>query len=208
MQAFYDPQKVIQMSFYVTDDRGAPEPPTPDEDLWNFILEGVPLCGPSGTSRSARSATEIERLVSEGANPNVMGLVYDNETGRSIYTPALVMAVRWTARLPAVRAICGSCTVAVEALVRLGANINATDEYGRTALMHAAMGGRVAAARALLAAGANHTLRATGGLRNVCRGKNALEMVRYILTWTDQLEVKGSSFDDLAVWEWILREGG
>tara|TARA_B100000519_G_scaffold168808_1_gene153695 strand:- start:109 stop:693 length:585 start_codon:yes stop_codon:yes gene_type:complete len=194
MQAFYDLQKIIQISFYVTDDRGAPEPPTPDEDLWNFILEG----GPGGRQVSA---TEIESLVSDGANPNVMGLVYDNETGRSIYTPALVMAVRWTARLPAVRATCGSCTAAVEALVRLGANINATDEYGRTALMHAAMGGRVASARALLAAGANHTLRATGGLRNVCRGKNALEMVKFIKPWE-----KGSSFDDLAVWEWILRE--
>ena len=62
---------------------------------------------------------------------------------------------------------------AVSALVRLGADLDATNILGQTALMRAARNGRVECARALLAGGADRTLRATGGN---WKGKTALEI--------------------------------
>ena len=62
---------------------------------------------------------------------------------------------------------------AVSALVRLGADLDATDSNGWTALMTAAQYGEVECARALLAGGADRTLRATGG---PSEGKTALEI--------------------------------
>ena len=63
---------------------------------------------------------------------------------------------------------------AVSALVRLVADLDARDDDdGMTALMVAARHGKVECVRALLAGGADRTLRATGGHHN---GKTALEM--------------------------------
>ena len=62
---------------------------------------------------------------------------------------------------------------AVSALARLGADLDATTSDGETALMGAALGGQVKCARALLDAGADRTLRATGGYDE---GKTALEI--------------------------------
>eukprot|EP00967_Tisochrysis_lutea_P139925 scaffold254857_cov24-Tisochrysis_lutea.AAC.1 len=42
----------------------------------------------------------------------------------------------------------------VRLLLRMGANANASDAHGRTALMHGAEGGRLAGVRALLDSGA------------------------------------------------------
>ena len=62
----------------------------------------------------------------------------------------------------------------MSALVRLGADLDATDRFtGETALMAAAFNGKVECARALLDAGADRTLRATGGY---WEGKTALEI--------------------------------
>ena len=52
---------------------------------------------------------------------------------------------------------------AVSALVRLGADLDARDSRGETALMEAAAMGETECARVLLAGGADRTLRATGG---------------------------------------------
>ena len=52
---------------------------------------------------------------------------------------------------------------AIEALVLLGADLDARDSRGETALMKAAAMGEVECARVLLEAGADRTLRATGG---------------------------------------------
>ena len=65
-------------------------------------------------------------------------------------------------------------TAAVEALLRLGANPNATTKSGRTALMNAAVSGQAECVRLLLAAGADAALRATAGY---WEGKTALELV-------------------------------
>ena len=64
---------------------------------------------------------------------------------------------------------------AVSALVRLGADLDATSSAGDgwTALMIAANQGKVECARALLAGGADRTLRSTGRLD---KGKTALEI--------------------------------
>ena len=60
---------------------------------------------------------------------------------------------------------------AVSVLVRLRADLDATNSYGWTPLMAAAREGRVECARALLAGGADRSLRATRGRY---RGKTAL----------------------------------
>ena len=69
--------------------------------------------------------------------------------------------------------MCGSGTIAIEAALRAGAALEAKDgDYGRTALLHAAFHGhaaavealvRAAAASALLKAGADRAVKATGG---------------------------------------------
>ena len=60
-------------------------------------------------------------------------------------------------------------------LVRLGADPDARrDSNGVTALMTAASRGHVECVRALLAGGADRTLRATG----YCKGKTALEIAK------------------------------
>ena len=61
----------------------------------------------------------------------------------------------------------------MSALVRLGADLDARNSGGRTALMTAALNGQVECARALLAGGADRTLRATGDYDT---GKTALEI--------------------------------
>ena len=61
----------------------------------------------------------------------------------------------------------------VSALVRLGADLDARDSSGYTALMAAARDGQVECARALLAGEADRTLRATG---NWHKGKTALQI--------------------------------
>eukprot|EP01048_Picozoa_sp_COSAG05_P028915 COSAG05_NODE_9230_length_638_cov_0.543599_1_plen_96_part_00 len=72
------------------------------------------------------------------------------------------------------RAADGGHTAAVEALLRLGADPNATrDSGGSTALMEAALRGHAECVRLLLEAGADATLRATGG---GWEGKTALEL--------------------------------
>ena len=60
----------------------------------------------------------------------------------------------------------------MSALVRLGADLDATDSDSWTALMTAAFYGQVECARVLLAGGADRTPRATGGEYG---GKTALE---------------------------------
>ena len=62
---------------------------------------------------------------------------------------------------------------AVSALARLGADLDWRDSDGWTALMWTAGNGHVECARALLAGGADRTLRATGGMYP---GKTALEI--------------------------------
>ena len=101
----------------------------------------------------------IERLAAEGASPNAK-----SEDGYP--------AVYWAAGT--------RHAGAVSALVRLGADLDATDSYGETALMAAARRGRVECARALLAGGADRTLRATGYMNRPpvvywVSGKTALE---------------------------------
>ena len=93
----------------------------------------------------------IERLVAEGASPSA------EDDG----WPAVVRA--------AVHGHVG----AVSALARLGADLDARDSDGDTALMIAAHQGQVEVTRALLAGWADRTLRATDG---VDKGKTALEI--------------------------------
>eukprot|EP01045_Picozoa_sp_COSAG04_P033053 COSAG04_NODE_6692_length_1276_cov_1.561597_1_plen_78_part_00 len=61
----------------------------------------------------------------------------------------------------------------MSALARLEADLDARDGDGDTALMYAAQWGRVECARALLAGGADRTLRGTAGC---WKGKTALEI--------------------------------
>ena len=98
-------------------------------------------------------AMVIERLVAEGASPDAT----DDEDD----DPAVVIA--------ATRGHVG----VVSELFRLGADLDATNPDGETALMCAAQFGKVESARALLAGGADRTLRATGGRDE---GKTALEI--------------------------------
>ena len=70
-------------------------------------------------------------------------------------------------------AVCEGHAGAVSALVRLGADLDARDSRGETALMEAAAMGETECARVLLAGGADRTLRATGGW---AEGKTALEI--------------------------------
>ena len=96
----------------------------------------------------------IERLAAEGASPDAKSGGYP-----AVYIAAAKGHVR-----------------AVSALVRLGADLDARDDkYGWTALMAAAIYGQAECARALLAGGADRTLRATGGKHE---GKNALEIAK------------------------------
>ena len=95
-------------------------------------------------------AAAIERLAAQGASPNA------KQRGK----PAVV------------RAALNGHAGAVSALVRLGGDLDARmDGSGWTALMMAARMGKVECVRALLAGGADRTLRATRGRY---RGKTAL----------------------------------
>ena len=95
----------------------------------------------------------IERLAAEGASPDAK-----DEGG----TPAVV------------RAVDNGHAGAVSALARLGADLDAREpDYGMAALMGAAIMGKVECARALLAGGADRTLRATGDWDG---GKTALNL--------------------------------
>ena len=97
-------------------------------------------------------AAAIERLAAEGASPSA----------KKGGWPAVVTAA------------VGGHAGAVSALARLGADLDARDDDdGCTALMRAALEGQVECARALLAGGADRTLRATGG---GWKGKTALEL--------------------------------
>ena len=64
---------------------------------------------------------------------------------------------------------------AVAALISHGADVNAREEYGRTPLMWASREGHAKVVEALLDAGADKELKATGGVR---KGKTALEIAR------------------------------
>ena len=100
---------------------------------------------------------------------------------------------------------------AVSALVRLGADLDARPRDGYTALMGAALHGKVECARALLAGGADRTLRATGGYKSVWgggkitsryeEGKTALEIAEAGDDW-DREEVKRGKAEVAA----LLRE--
>ena len=96
------------------------------------------------------NAAAIERLAAEGASPNA----------KKGGCPAVV------------RAVDNGHAGAVSALVRLGAGLDARDSAGWAALMYAAWRGLLECARALLAGGADRTLRATGGWS---KGKTVLE---------------------------------
>eukprot|EP01045_Picozoa_sp_COSAG04_P030579 COSAG04_NODE_5363_length_1641_cov_1.878080_2_plen_158_part_00 len=104
-------------------------------------------------------AAAIERLAAEGASPDAKG-GYENG-------------------VPAVWVAAGKGHAgAVSALARLGADPDAREpSIGGTALMIAAHYGRVECARALLAGGADRTLRHTGGSRGSrFKGMTALEI--------------------------------
>ena len=104
-------------------------------------------------------AAAIERLAAEGASPNA------KEYG-TWGDPAVVVAAD------------NGHAGAVSALVRLGAAPDARDRVlGETALIAAARNGKVECARALLAGGADHTLRGTGGPYS---GKIALEVAELL----------------------------
>ena len=92
-------------------------------------------------------AAAIERLAAEGASPNAKKYGVPAVYGAAFYGHA----------------------GAVSALVRLGADLDARDGNGWTALIWAAANGQVECARALLAGGADRTLRRSDG-------KTALEM--------------------------------
>eukprot|EP01045_Picozoa_sp_COSAG04_P002544 COSAG04_NODE_93_length_26686_cov_10.174364_11_plen_99_part_00 len=79
---------------------------------------------------------------------------------------------------------------AVSALVRLGADLDARGFYGQTALMQAAEKGQVESARALLAGGADRTLRATGGRT---KGKTALELAEKVESWGSDETKRGKA---------------
>ncbi len=96
-------------------------------------------------------AAAIERLAAEGASPDA----------KKYAEPAVY------------RAAINGHAGAVSALARLGADLDARVRDGKTALMAAAFYGKVECARALLAGGADRTLRATGDGH---RGKTALDL--------------------------------
>eukprot|EP01045_Picozoa_sp_COSAG04_P026775 COSAG04_NODE_3785_length_2534_cov_1.593429_3_plen_318_part_01 len=129
-------------------------------------------------------AAAIERLVGEGASPDAK---------RADGLPAVVVAalLGHTAAVEALLRLgadpnatdkYGSTALmaagsghadAVAALLRGGAAVNAVGSGGKTALMRAAYLGQAECARLLLEAGADGSLRATGG---ALEGKTALEV--------------------------------
>ena len=105
-------------------------------------------------------AAAIERLAAEGASP-------DAKDGSGF--PAVYVAAAY------------GHAGAVSALVRLGADLDARfGSDGKTALMSAALDGNVECARALLAGGADRTLRATGWPHE---GQTALEIAEGACSW-------------------------
>ena len=66
-------------------------------------------------------------------------------------------------------------TEAVELLLNHGADVNATDGFGRTALWHAALGGEADTVRLLIARGANVNPRKGNNLSDTTPLKEALE---------------------------------
>ena len=101
----------------------------------------------------------MERLIAEGVSADAK----DGEFG----SPALVKAAQ------------GGHLDALKLLRRHGANLDAKDWTGSTALMGAARYGHAAVAAQLVEAGADATLRATGGPhegKGIYEGKTALEI--------------------------------
>eukprot|EP01045_Picozoa_sp_COSAG04_P019018 COSAG04_NODE_1806_length_5533_cov_96.641884_6_plen_515_part_00 len=88
---------------------------------------------------------------------------------------------------------------AVSALVRLGADLDTREgplHDGWTALMFAALNGRVEMARALLAGGADRTLRFTGGHPHFpyqYTGKTALEMAEFVERYHTEEQKQGKA---------------
>eukprot|EP01047_Picozoa_sp_COSAG01_P041740 COSAG01_NODE_3599_length_5889_cov_19.716580_2_plen_676_part_00 len=126
----------------------------PSQPALNAVLDEQLVAIASSWWRSPFAVGEgdvaaIGRLVAEGASPNA----------KHHEIPVVVMA-----------ALKGHAGV-VSVLARLGADLDATDRDGQTALMAAACKGKVECARALLDAGADRTLRATE-----CERETALEM--------------------------------
>eukprot|EP01045_Picozoa_sp_COSAG04_P009428 COSAG04_NODE_544_length_12827_cov_262.923421_4_plen_450_part_00 len=112
------------------------------------------LDGELWAAAQAGAVAAIERQAAEGASPDA----------KKHGEPAVCRA--------ALRGHAG----AVSALVRLGADLDARDYWGTTALMVAAHDGQVECARALLAGGADRTLRATGNRFYGGYGMTALEI--------------------------------
>ena len=89
-----------------------------------------------------------------------------------------------------VAAIHGHGGVVSALLEHGGAELDAVNKNGATALMHAANGGHVAIAAQLVEAGADATLRATGG---AWEGKTALEIAETTESWDSEETKQGKA---------------
>ena len=136
---------------------------------------------------AAGEAAKVELLAGEGANVEArkFGQPVVVVAARKGHTERVEVLLRLgcdpNARDPAygstalVEAARGHGGVVGALLKHGGAELDAVDNDGRTALMHAVANGRAAIAAQLVEAGADATLRATGGW---ARGKTALEIAK------------------------------
>jgi len=123
------------------------------EAIANLVKAGAdPNCEEVNTGRTplyvacmSDRVRVIEALLRHGANPNKR-FTYRSPVDERVETDAVAI-------------LYASSSEAVNALAKAGAEIDATDANGTTALMRAAFNGKVEVVRALLAVGASPLLR-------------------------------------------------